>query len=98
MLECDLLAANVACVEVTGGFNEPLLMSEEFGRASGYIVDVHHPVFEDHPRLSPALRFSRSETQAKPGVLCGSATDAVLQELGYTTDNIDTLRVAGVIG
>jgi crotonobetainyl-CoA:carnitine CoA-transferase CaiB-like acyl-CoA transferase len=94
----DLLAADVACVEVTAGFNEPLLMSEEFGRASGYIVDVHHPVFEDHPRLSPAVRFSRSETQAKPGVLCGSATDAVLQELGYTTDDIDTLRAAGVIG
>ncbi|MBO0732455.1 MAG: CoA transferase, partial [Acidimicrobiaceae bacterium] len=94
----ELTAADVACVAVTTGPNEPILMSGEYGRASGYIADVHHPVFEDHPRLAPVVRFSRSATQAKPGVLCGSSTDTVLQELGYSGEAIAGLRARQVVG
>jgi crotonobetainyl-CoA:carnitine CoA-transferase CaiB-like acyl-CoA transferase len=94
----DLTAADVACVAVTTGLNEPILMAEEYGRASGYIADVHHPTFDDHPRLAPVVRFSRSATQAKPGTLCGTATESVLHELGYSDEQISDLRGRGVIG
>ena len=53
-------------------------MSEAFGRASGYVADVEHPTFDRHPRLAPVVRFSRSATQANPGMLAGGATDTVL--------------------
>jgi crotonobetainyl-CoA:carnitine CoA-transferase CaiB-like acyl-CoA transferase len=96
--EQDLTAADVACVVVATGLNEPILIAEEFGRASGYIADVCHPVFEDHPRLAPVVRFSRSATQAKPGTLCGTATEKVLQELGYRDEQIADLRARKVIG
>jgi crotonobetainyl-CoA:carnitine CoA-transferase CaiB-like acyl-CoA transferase len=94
----ELTAADVACVAVTTGLNEPILTAEEYGRASGYIADVHHPVFEDHPRLAPVVRFSRSATQAKPGTLCGTATDSVLRELGYSEEQIEDLRARRVVG
>jgi crotonobetainyl-CoA:carnitine CoA-transferase CaiB-like acyl-CoA transferase len=93
----DLTAADVACVAVTTGLNEPILLSDDFGRASGYIADVHHPVFDAHPRLAPVVRFSRSATQAQPGTLCGSATETVLRELGYSEDQIVDLRARKVI-
>jgi len=67
--ERDLLAVDVACVTVTTETPEIILWSDEFGRASGYLVDVEHPTFDHHPRLAPTVQFSRSITQAKPGVL-----------------------------
>ncbi len=94
----DMTAADVACVAITTGPVEGLLMSDDYGRASGYLVDVTHPIFDDHPRLAPIVRFSRSTVQAKAGVLCGNATDAVLDELGYTREQITDLRVKEVIG
>ena len=93
----DLTAADVACVAVTTGLNEPILISEDFGRASGYIADVRHPVFDDHPRLAPVVRFSRSATQALPGTLCGTATESVLGELGYSEEEIVDLRARKII-
>jgi crotonobetainyl-CoA:carnitine CoA-transferase CaiB-like acyl-CoA transferase len=94
----DLSVADVACVAVTTGPNEELLISDEYGRASGYLVDVTHPVFDAHPRLAPVVRFSRSATSARAGDLCGSATDRVLVELGYTSEQIADLRAKSVVG
>lgn len=94
----DLTAADVACVAVTTGPVEGLLMSDDYGRASGYLADVTHPIFDEHPRLAPIVRFSRSTVQAKAGVLCGNATDAVLEELGYSRDEIADLRAKDVVG
>ena len=95
--QSELVAADIACVAVTTGPVEGLLMSEEYGRASGYIVDVDHPVFDRHPRLAPLVRLSRSKTQAKAGGLCGDATEAVLTELGYGRAEIAELRRKGVV-
>ena len=74
-----------------------MMWSDSFARAAGYIVDVEHPIFEHHPRLAPLVRFSRSRTRAEPGVLAGSATDAVLRELGHSDANIASLRERHVI-
>jgi crotonobetainyl-CoA:carnitine CoA-transferase CaiB-like acyl-CoA transferase len=93
----DLGAADVACVAVTTGPPEDLLISEQYGRASGYITDISHPVFDTHPRLAPIVRFSRSATQAKPGCLCGDSTDAILNELGFSGDQIADLRARRVV-
>ncbi len=94
----DMAAVDVGCVAVTAGPVEGLLMSEEYGRASGYLVDVTHPVFDEHPRLAPIVRFSRSQVEAKAGDLCGAATDSVLDELGYTSEQIADLHAKHVVG
>ena len=94
----DLTARDVACVAVNTGPVEGLLMSDEYGRASGYLADVTHPIFDEHPRLAPIVRFSRSVVEARGADLCGSATDAVLEELGYTSEQIADLRARKVVG
>jgi crotonobetainyl-CoA:carnitine CoA-transferase CaiB-like acyl-CoA transferase len=76
---------------------EATLLSESFGRASGYVVDVVHPVFDEHPRLAPMVQFSRSAARAGAGVLAGSHTDAVLAEVGYDDDARAALRDRHVI-
>jgi crotonobetainyl-CoA:carnitine CoA-transferase CaiB-like acyl-CoA transferase len=96
--EGELLSAGVGCVAVSTQPVESVLLSDDFGHANGFVVDVEHPTFDHHPRLAPLVHFSRSVTQAKPGVLAGSATDAVLTELGYTSAEIDELRARKIIG
>ncbi len=96
--ERDLRSADVGCVAVTTTTIEEALWSDDFGRASDYLVDVEHPVFEVHPRMAPLVRFSRSATQAKPGVLLGAHTDAILTSLGHTAESIADLRERKIVG
>jgi crotonobetainyl-CoA:carnitine CoA-transferase CaiB-like acyl-CoA transferase len=95
--ESYFLARDVACVSVTEEMCHDHLYTDEFGRASGYVADVVHPTFGDHPRLSPFLRFSRSATQTGVGCLLGEQTDAILAELGHTPAEIAALRESGVV-
>ncbi len=93
----DLTEHDVACVAVTTGPPEELLMADDFGRASGYLADITHPIFGAHPRLAPVVRFSRSATIAKPACLLGDATDSTLQELGYSDEAIADLRERNIV-
>ena len=96
--EAELLPEGIACVAVTTAAIETMMFDPAFGRASGYVVDVHHPVFEDHPRLAPYVRFSRSRTQALPGVLAGDHTDEILAEIGRTAEEIADLHARKIVG
>jgi crotonobetainyl-CoA:carnitine CoA-transferase CaiB-like acyl-CoA transferase len=95
--EHEMTAADVGCVAVATDPIERFLQSEDVGRASGWIVDVEHPTFGEHPRLAPLVRFSRSLTQAKPGGLAGTETDSLLTELGLNDDAIADLRARAVV-
>lgn len=95
--ESDLRAEDIGCVAVTTESTESVMWSDDFGRASGYITQVTHPVFEEHPRMDGFVRFSRSTTQAKPGVLAGSHTDLIMAELGFDPAAIADLRQRKVI-
>ena len=62
------------------------------------VVDAHHPVIEEHPRLAPLVRFSRSTSVvAAPSPLCGADTDEVLAGFGYDEARRAELRATGVI-
>ncbi len=47
--ESYFLRRDVTCVSVTEEVAHEHLYSEAFGRASGYVADVVHPLFGDHP-------------------------------------------------
>ena len=96
--EADLLPLGIGCVEVTTGLIETKFFDDGFGRASGYVADVVHPILDDHIRLAPYLRFSRSLTQAPPAVTNGQQTDEILGSLGKTPEEIADLRARGVVG
>jgi crotonobetainyl-CoA:carnitine CoA-transferase CaiB-like acyl-CoA transferase len=92
-----LTKADVGCVEVTEAPPEtrmqtvPELIEE-------YTATATSPVFDEHLRVAPPVRFSRSRTQAKGGCLCGEHTDAVLRELGFGDEEIADLRARRIIG
>lgn len=65
---------------------------------AGYAVEAVSPIFEEHRRLAPLCRFSRSRTKAEAGCTIGQHTDAVLRELGLDEAAIADLRAKEVIG
>jgi crotonobetainyl-CoA:carnitine CoA-transferase CaiB-like acyl-CoA transferase len=93
-----LRAARVPCVAVATTTIEDAIWDDQLGVASEYLVDVEHPVFEVHPRMAPLVRFSRSATQALPGVLLGAHTNAILTELGTSPAEIADLRERKIVG
>jgi crotonobetainyl-CoA:carnitine CoA-transferase CaiB-like acyl-CoA transferase len=94
--EDQLLAHDIGCVRVAEESVEAVLQGE-FGRDAGLLVEVDHPTFGTHDRLTPYIAFSRSATIAEPGVLAGQHTDAILSELGFSADAIADLRTRKIV-
>ena len=79
-----------------GGASRRRCSSGISGRELGVVVDAHHPVIEEHPRLAPLVRFSRSTSVvAAPSPLCGADTDEVLEGFGYDEARRAELRDRG---
>jgi crotonobetainyl-CoA:carnitine CoA-transferase CaiB-like acyl-CoA transferase len=96
--ETELARADVGCLAVRHGPSDQQLFPEgTLGRQRGWVTDVEHPVLGTHPRLTPLVEFSRSETVVLPSELCGAQTDAVLAEIGYDVDRVAALREGHVI-
>jgi crotonobetainyl-CoA:carnitine CoA-transferase CaiB-like acyl-CoA transferase len=95
--ELELSAQDVGCVEVVEANSELVLQTDPFFEA-GYAVEAVSPIFEEHRRLAPLCRFSRSRSRAESGCKIGQHTDAVLRELGLDADAIADLRANGIIG
>jgi crotonobetainyl-CoA:carnitine CoA-transferase CaiB-like acyl-CoA transferase len=89
-------ALDIGCVEVATDETVKILQSE-LGRESGYVANVVHPVFEEHPRLAPLTRFSRSATQAKAACLAGAHNEKILAELNYSPEDIAGFRERTII-
>jgi crotonobetainyl-CoA:carnitine CoA-transferase CaiB-like acyl-CoA transferase len=95
--EQELSAQDVGCVEVTEANSELVLQTDSYYEA-GYAIDAVSPIFEEHRRLAPLCRFSRSQTRADAGCTIGQHTDAVLRELGLDDDAIADLRARAIVG
>jgi crotonobetainyl-CoA:carnitine CoA-transferase CaiB-like acyl-CoA transferase len=95
--EHELAAQDVGCVEVVEANSELVLQTDPYFEA-GYSVEAVSPIFDQHRRLAPLCRFSRSRTRAEAGCTIGQHTDAVLRELGLDDNAIGDLRKNAVIG
>ncbi|MCA2263817.1 CoA transferase [Mycobacterium marseillense] len=95
--EHELSAQDVGCVEVVEANSELVLQTDPYYEA-GYAVDAYSPIFEEHRRLAPLCRFSRSRTRADAGCTIGQHTDAVLREMGLHDATIADLRAKEIVG
>ncbi|TVS90115.1 CaiB/BaiF CoA-transferase family protein [Mycobacterium helveticum] len=95
--EEELSAQDVGCVEVMEANSELVLQGDLYYEA-GYAVDAHSPIFEEHRRLAPLCRFSRSRTRADAGCTIGQHTDGVLREIGLDDAAIAGLRAKEIVG
>jgi crotonobetainyl-CoA:carnitine CoA-transferase CaiB-like acyl-CoA transferase len=95
--ERELCAKDVGCVEVVEANSELVLQTDPYFEA-GYAVEAVSPIFEEHRRLAPLCRFSRSRTKAEAGCTVGQHTDAVLRELGLDDDTIADMRSKEIVG
>ncbi|MYQ30615.1 CoA transferase, partial [Streptomyces sp. SID4956] len=94
--EARLTAADVGCVAVDETIPEVLLQTDE-ALVAEYTATAESPVFDEHLRMGPTVRFSRSLTQAKGACAAGQHTDGILRELGYDDAAVADLRERGVI-
>ena len=80
----------------------PILSMKEIAddpslRKSGTIVEVDHPVRGKYLTVGNPIKLSDSPTEVMRSPLLGEHTDEVMAELGYTIDEIATLRSLGAI-
>jgi crotonobetainyl-CoA:carnitine CoA-transferase CaiB-like acyl-CoA transferase len=95
--EAELSAQDVGCVEVVERNSELVLQTDPYFEA-GYAVEAYSPIFEEHRRLAPLCRFSRSRSKAEAGCTIGQHTDAVLREIGLDDARIADLRSREIVG
>ena len=66
-------------------------------RASGTIVEVDHPVRGKYLTVGNPIKMSDSSTEVTRSPLLGEHTEEVLEQLGYSHQQIEALREECVI-
>ena len=64
---------------------------------NGFITEVEATRLGTFWRHSPVIRFSHTQGRAGPGVLKGQHTRPILRELGYTEEEMASLREREVV-
>ncbi|MCH8994243.1 MAG: CoA transferase [Chloroflexi bacterium] len=91
LAEADCICAPVA--------NYEDLVNDPQVRANDYIVEVDHPTRGRISVVGPPWHFSETPTEvAAAAPELGQHTEAILQELSYSWEQIEALREQGVLG
>ena len=80
----------------------PILSMKELAeepslRATGTVVEVDHPIRGKYLTVGNPIKMSDSETVVTRSPLLGEHTDEILSELGFSTDDLISLRHDKVI-
>ena len=73
------------------------IAEEESLRKTGTVVEVDHPVRGKYLTVGNPIKMSDSPTEVKRSPLLGEHTDEILSELGFTTDELISMRHDKVI-
>ncbi|MFC6990062.1 CaiB/BaiF CoA transferase family protein [Haloplanus sp. GCM10025708] len=79
-------------------YDVPQALESEQTEARGVMREIEHPALGTVPVIEHPLNYDRAESgfEGAPPLL-GEDTEAVLQELGYTEEDIEALRAEGGI-
>jgi crotonobetainyl-CoA:carnitine CoA-transferase CaiB-like acyl-CoA transferase len=91
------VAAGLAGVRADGTSPGRCWAHDEQVLANGFTPVCTHTRFGPHRRWGPIVRIGDGPPTALAGVLSGVQTDAILAELGRSTEEIAALRAAGVV-
>jgi formyl-CoA transferase len=80
----------------------PILSMKEIAedaslRETGTIVEVDHPTRGKYLSVGNPIKMSDSPTEVTRSPLLGEHTEEVLEQLGYSTEQVAQLRAEGVI-
>jgi crotonobetainyl-CoA:carnitine CoA-transferase CaiB-like acyl-CoA transferase len=92
-----LTAAGVACVEASEVGHSEFTCTDPVLRETGLVVEVDHPLFEKVLRAGPPVALSDTPGRAAAGCLLGQHTHQILEELGYTAEQVEELETKQVV-
>ena len=95
--EALLTSVDVACVKAEDRGMYYFFNDDPHVRENKLLTGVEAPRFGQFWRYSPVVSFSETSGRAGPGPLKGQHTHAILRELGYTNDQILSLRDRKVV-
>ena len=80
----------------------PILSMKELARepalrASGTVVEVDHPTRGKYLSVGNPIKMSDSPTEVTRSPLLGEHTDEVLAQLGFSAQDVASLRAAGAV-
>jgi crotonobetainyl-CoA:carnitine CoA-transferase CaiB-like acyl-CoA transferase len=91
-----LCRTDLCCVRADTGWPADFLLGSELARAEELVVPAEHGQWGDYLRHGPMLRFGAGRHY--PGAsLAGDSTRSLLDELGYTQQQIDELEQAALV-
>ena len=73
------------------------IVADESLRQTGTIVEVDHPTRGKYLSVGNPIKLSDSPTEVERAPLLGEHTEQILNQLGYTAQDIESLRAEGVI-
>jgi crotonobetainyl-CoA:carnitine CoA-transferase CaiB-like acyl-CoA transferase len=92
-----LTAADVACVQAEDRGMYHFFAEDPHVRENDFTTPVSAPRLGEFWRYGPLLTFSRTPCTAGPAPLRGQHTQAVLQELGYSPEQVLDLRARRIV-
>ena len=95
--EVLLTGADVACVQAEDRGMYQFYDKDAHVRGNGFITEMEAPRLGRLWRYSPLLNFSHTRGEAGSGILKGQHTQAILRELGFSTQEISGLKELGVV-
>ena len=95
--EARLATKGIGCVRADGLQPPAFLLEDEHCGVEELRVPAVHPDWGDYFRNGPMVRFSKGDDYPGTGAM-GGATVAILEELGYSTAEIDALIAERTVG